>query len=161
MGIDYNSRERKKVVKSIHVLTGRDSIAYLLPFAGRFCRSGDMFAFLLASRSFKRKYGNVSFSAVVCLFACESIEDNTGFFWKKLFSEIDTNKCILYDSLSRAGFFERVEYPLSLSHVLPPNVKLHKLSPSGREALLFFRKEVKRLTKGKAKHRVNLSERLM
>lgn len=161
MGIDYKSRERRRTVASIHVLTGRDSIAYLLPFAGRFCRSGDIFAFLLASRAFKRKYGNISFSAVVCLFACESIEHSAGFFWKKLFSEIDTNKCILYNSLSRAGFFERVQYPLTYSHILPPNVKLHKLSPLGREALLFFRKEVKKLTKGKAKSRISLSERLL
>jgi hypothetical protein len=91
----------------------------------------------------------------------ESIEDKQGFFWKKLFWEIDDNHSNAFNTLSAAGFFERVEYPLSLSHVLPPNVKLHKLSPIGRDALLFFRKEVKKLTKGKAKHRVNLSERLL
>ena len=157
----YSKRERKVAVESIRCISEEKSIGYILPFAGRFCRSGDLFAFVVALRELNRKYGNISTNSLVCLFCLESIEDKQGFFWLKAVSEIDTINGRCFNSLLRLGFFERVQYPLTYSHILPPNVKLHKLSPLGREALLFFRKEVKKLTKGKAKSRISLSERLL
>ena len=157
----YSSKKRKIAVKSIQCISGNKSIAYILPFAGRFCRSGDLFAFVVALRELNRKYGNISVNGIVCLFCLESIEDKQGFFWKKSITEIDDKNGMCFRSLLRLGFFERVPYPLTYSHILPPNVKLHKLSPIGRDALLFFRKEVKKLTKGKAKSRISLSERLL
>ena len=160
-GLAYNSKERKRVIESIHSVTGKPSIAFILPFAGRFCRAGDLFVFLLVLRQLRGIYGKMAFSAIVSLFVAESLESRIGFFWAKLFYEFDELHRDAFLSLVRGGFIERTDFPLTLSHVLPPNVKPFKLSAKGKEALLLFRTEVKRLTKGKAKHKIQLSERLI